>query len=118
VEDGWAEPEFSEGDDSRKYDELLEAWYSSRKIILPEPGDFKIRDIQKAEFSKHFPEGKIQVIVKLANIELTPEKPEYEGGTWHIEGQLVSTYLSQRQNSLLTSLERTHCRIGNLLLRL
>lgn len=118
VDDGWAEPEFSEGDDSRKYDELLEAWYSSRKIILPEPGEFKIRDIQKAEFSKHFPEGKIQVIVKLANIELTPEKPEYEGGTWHIEGQLVSTYLSQRQNSLLTSLERTHCRIGNLLLRL
>jgi len=30
----------------------------------------------------------LQVIVKLANIELTPEKPEYEGGTWHVEGQL------------------------------
>jgi hypothetical protein len=26
--------------------------------------------------------------VKLANIELTPEKPEYEGGAWHVEGQL------------------------------
>lgn len=25
---------------------------------------------------------------RLANIELTPEKPEYEGGTWHVEGQL------------------------------
>jgi hypothetical protein len=33
------------------------------------------------------------VIVKLANIELTPEKPEYEGGSWHIEGQLVSLSL-------------------------
>lgn len=32
----------------------------------------------------------LQVIVKLANIELTPEKPTYEGGTWHVEGQLVS----------------------------
>ncbi|GIJ97934.1 hypothetical protein Aspvir_000040 [Aspergillus viridinutans] len=29
-----------------------------------------------------------KVIVKLANIKLTPEKPEYEGGSWHIEGQL------------------------------
>ncbi|KAF9342403.1 hypothetical protein BGX26_007606, partial [Mortierella sp. AD094] len=28
----------------------------------------------------------LQVIVKLANIELTPENPKYEGGTWHVEG--------------------------------
>jgi len=26
------------------------------------------------------------VIVKLANIELTPEKPKYLGGSWHVEG--------------------------------
>ena len=31
----------------------------------------------------------LQIIVKLANIELTPEKPKYEGGTWHVEGTLV-----------------------------
>lgn len=31
----------------------------------------------------------IQVIVKLANIHLTPEKAEYSGGVWHVEGQLV-----------------------------
>ena len=30
--------------------------------------------------------SRLQVIVKLANIYLTPEKPEYSGGTWHIEG--------------------------------
>ncbi|KAI1504770.1 hypothetical protein F5X99DRAFT_370922 [Biscogniauxia marginata] len=39
----------------------------------------------------------IQVIVKLANIHLTPEKPSYDGGSWHTEGQLnehiVSTAL-------------------------
>lgn len=29
----------------------------------------------------------IQVIVKMANIMLTPEKPEYGGGKWHVEGQ-------------------------------
>ncbi|EIN12300.1 hypothetical protein PUNSTDRAFT_96961 [Punctularia strigosozonata HHB-11173 SS5] len=27
-----------------------------------------------------------QVIVKLANIVLTPEQPVYEGGSWHVEG--------------------------------
>ena len=31
----------------------------------------------------------LQVIVKLANIHLTPEKPSYDGGSWHIEGQMV-----------------------------
>ncbi|KAI8269540.1 hypothetical protein K4K58_001209 [Colletotrichum sp. SAR11_239] len=31
---------------------------------------------------------RIQVIVKLANIHLTPEKPTYDGGSWHIEGLL------------------------------
>ncbi|KAF8647080.1 hypothetical protein AX16_006914 [Volvariella volvacea WC 439] len=31
----------------------------------------------------------LQIIVKLANIHLTPEKPRYEGGTWHVEGRLV-----------------------------
>lgn len=28
----------------------------------------------------------LQVIVKLANIELTPENPKYPGGSWHVEG--------------------------------
>ena len=35
-----------------------------------------------------FGEQGLQVIVKLANIELTPEKPTYDGGSWHVEGQL------------------------------
>jgi len=29
---------------------------------------------------------KIQCIIKLANIVLTPEEPEYPGGKWHVEG--------------------------------
>ncbi|KAJ7699664.1 hypothetical protein B0H17DRAFT_1328251 [Mycena rosella] len=30
----------------------------------------------------------IQCIVKLANIHLTPENPEYKGGSWHVEGMV------------------------------
>lgn len=29
-----------------------------------------------------------KVIVKLANIELTPENPKYNGGSWHVEGTI------------------------------
>lgn len=31
---------------------------------------------------------KLKVIVKMANIELTPEKPSYKGGSWHVEGTI------------------------------
>ncbi|CAH2353478.1 hypothetical protein CLIB1423_11S00584 [[Candida] railenensis] len=30
----------------------------------------------------------LKVIVKLANIELTPERPNYNGGSWHVEGTI------------------------------
>jgi hypothetical protein len=32
----------------------------------------------------------LQIIVKLANIILTPERPQYPGGKWHIEGSYRS----------------------------
>ncbi|ODV59035.1 DUF4246 domain-containing protein ASCRUDRAFT_38134 [Ascoidea rubescens DSM 1968] len=43
--------------------------------------DYKIDLINLKE---KYPE--LKVIVKLANIELTPEKPNYKGGSWHVEG--------------------------------
>jgi hypothetical protein len=38
------------------------------------------------ELEKTWRKQGLQVIVKLASIELTPENPKYEGGSWHIEG--------------------------------
>ena len=32
--------------------------------------------------------GGLQVVYKLANIHLTPEKPSYSGVTWHVEGTM------------------------------
>ncbi|KAJ6633832.1 hypothetical protein Bhyg_16969 [Pseudolycoriella hygida] len=31
-------------------------------------------------------DNRLSVIIKLANIELTPKKPKYKGGVWHVEG--------------------------------
>jgi hypothetical protein len=51
------------------------------------------------------------VIVKAANIVLTPDKPEYKGGAWHIEGMpyenIVATgiYYSDCQNIQNSKLE-------------
>lgn len=94
------EPEPVEPEDEEEwndYHDLLEEWLARQPIILPEPGDFRDRRSPSAlELRKHFPDTNMQIIVKLANIELTPGKPTYNGGSWHIEGQLV-------RNSLLIS---------------
>ena len=71
----------------RSYEDLIEQ---------PEPGVFKpptepdpILDLKEKCVESG---GCLQIIVKLANIHLTPEKPSYEGGTWHVEGQLASFF--------------------------
>ncbi|WP_433519941.1 DUF4246 domain-containing protein [Nonomuraea sp. CA-143628] len=37
---------------------------------------------------------RLQVIVKLATIHLTPDKPEYPGGSWHVEGMMNERIVS------------------------
>ncbi|KAK1225615.1 hypothetical protein PQX77_011442 [Marasmius sp. AFHP31] len=64
----------------------------NRVLIQPEPRDYvplSREAITSVDLRKDWKEG-LQVIVKLANIELCPEggKTSYDGGTWHIEGQL------------------------------
>ncbi|KAJ2919064.1 hypothetical protein MD484_g1331, partial [Candolleomyces efflorescens] len=63
-------------------------------VIQPEPEPFdaqlKLANTPSAiDFKELYgKQGRpLQVIVKLANIELTPENPRYEGGSWHVEGQ-------------------------------
>lgn len=90
------EPEQGPEENDDDYGERLDAWNSTQPIKRPEPNPFRqyIPDVraqrEQINLYKLFGETGLQVIVKLANIELTPEKPEYGGGTWHIEGQMVS----------------------------
>ncbi len=63
----------------------------NRVLQRPEPGDFESfqrPDHEQVNLREDFGEQGIQIIVKLANIALTPEKPVYEGGSWRVEGQL------------------------------
>ncbi|KAG6848056.1 hypothetical protein H0H93_003797, partial [Arthromyces matolae] len=87
--DGPQEADFGNTDD---FWEAREAWYqATRKVVLPEPEPYqppKQKDSFNVNLWKDVKRGSLQVIVKLANIHLTPEKPEYEGGTWHVEGKL------------------------------
>lgn len=93
------EPEQEEGEGDDEYNARFDAWNDERNAAiaddLPDPHTFgPLRKPPSFKFLQAFPGAKkLQVIVKLANIELTPEKPEYEGGAWHVEGQMVRNSL-------------------------
>ncbi|KAF8971372.1 hypothetical protein BDZ97DRAFT_1237314 [Flammula alnicola] len=76
-----------------EFDERRQRWYEETRQV------FSLRE----EYGKRG----LQIIVKLANIELTPEKPEYNGGSWHVEGQMnehiVATALYYHSCSNMTA---------------
>ncbi|EPQ56986.1 hypothetical protein GLOTRDRAFT_120376 [Gloeophyllum trabeum ATCC 11539] len=67
------------------YYEAHYQWSCRRLPFIPDPPPFSPpNQNQKAHFNL---KGRtIQVIVKMANIMLTPENREYAGGSWHVEG--------------------------------
>ncbi|CAG7943600.1 unnamed protein product [Penicillium salamii] len=87
VQNKWArircdEIEFLEGD----Y-EVVGSHEDACTVILPEPGDFTPPEVEDPVDLQKFPQG-LQVIVKMTNVELTPEMPSYKGEEWCLDGQL------------------------------
>lgn len=74
--------------------ERREEWYEqTRRVVKPQPNQFQeppdgSDSCRSVDLRRDFGHRGLQVIVKLANIHLTPDKPEYGGGSWHVEGQL------------------------------
>ena len=77
------------------YDEYYankEAWIEKKDLKLPDAKEKYTGDLDVMKSPTGSLKGTtIQCIIKLANIVLTPEKPEYPGGKWHVEGQWVIT---------------------------
>lgn len=90
AEDSDGEPKY-DSDDSDYRD-----WFDDNKVLFyDEAKIFKSRQMWESEpdhrpvdLQKDFHDSGLQVIFKLANIHLTPEEPDYKGGSWHIEGAL------------------------------
>jgi len=111
-------PQQETDEDEDEYEERLREWaydFMGQCVVRPEPRQFAVPLKPSLDLKEGFG-GKLQVIVKLANIELTPEKPKYEGGAWHVEGMMVrntTSYWLHSSSSRHT--ERSHLRDGNLL---
>ncbi|CAI5757617.1 unnamed protein product [Candida verbasci] len=72
-----------EGFDYDKFDEFEQQKIKYLKEFKP---SWSVPNINKSIDLKTF--KNLKVIVKLANIELTPDSPKYNGGSWHVEGTI------------------------------
>ncbi|KAJ7183246.1 hypothetical protein C8R46DRAFT_511843 [Mycena filopes] len=89
-----------DSEEEREQDRDYNAWLDRRLILgplcLPDAPE-SYQDAFNEEQVVSLSGSTIQVIVKLANIQLTPDKPEYPGGVWHVEGMatesIVSTFI-------------------------
>ncbi|OBT87683.1 hypothetical protein VE02_02696 [Pseudogymnoascus sp. 03VT05] len=71
-------------DDVRDY-----IWKQIRDPVLPEPDiEEDVNYRCQESIRQKFKDSGLQVIVKMASIELTPEKPDFPIGGWHVEGQI------------------------------
>eukprot|EP01080_Neovahlkampfia_damariscottae_P002142 gene2142-2008_t len=88
-------------------DEEWDEWYETRH-----PKDIPFDKVFKPNTIKdeiNLKGRKLQVIVKLANILLTPENPKYKGGVWHVEGMenedIVATGIYYYDNENISNSE-------------
>ncbi|KAF8594238.1 hypothetical protein BDV93DRAFT_565639 [Ceratobasidium sp. AG-I] len=82
-------PDFDdfEDEDEEEYEKARDEWDGKRIIHVPDiVHDYAPGSLEKREVWYGLAGKKIQVIVKLANIYLTPENSRYPGGSWHVEG--------------------------------
>ncbi|PNP74312.1 hypothetical protein FNYG_12361 [Fusarium nygamai] len=64
-------------------------WLKYRDAILPDPRPFTEVDYApKQSLWEKFKKDGLRIIVKMASIELTPDKPEFSAGSCHLEGQI------------------------------
>ncbi|GAA3388051.1 DUF4246 domain-containing protein [Streptomyces roseoviridis] len=103
---GWydAEPECPDrsayGDDAayaaarRAWAQALDEWWENRRPVVPDAPAFTPPELPDASDRVDLRGRRLQVVVKLATVHLTPDKPEYPGGSWHVEGMLNERIVS------------------------
>ncbi|NUS45253.1 MAG: DUF4246 domain-containing protein [Mycobacteriaceae bacterium] len=76
------------------YDAAMDQWWDTRRPVVPDAPVFgppaQPDDADRVDLRGR----RLQVIAKLANIHLTPDNPEYPGGSWHVEGMVNERIVS------------------------
>ncbi|MER6784175.1 DUF4246 domain-containing protein [Streptomyces sp. NPDC000658] len=103
---GWydSQPQYpnrSSYSDDEAYEEAVSAWeeaqddwWENRCPVIPDAPVFVPPELPEPSSRVDLRGRRLQVIVKLATIHLTPDKPEYPGGSWHVEGMMNERIVS------------------------
>ncbi|MFG2972112.1 DUF4246 domain-containing protein [Streptomyces sp. NPDC048331] len=78
----------------RTWETAQDDWWENRRPVVPDAPEFTAPEVPDASARVDLRGRRLQVIVKLATIQLTPDKPEYAGGSWHVEGMLNERIVS------------------------
>ncbi|MER7822545.1 DUF4246 domain-containing protein [Streptomyces sp. NPDC096097] len=76
------------------WEEAHDQWWENRVPVIPDAPEFTAPESPDASARVDLRGRGLQVIVKLATIHLTPDKPEYSGGSWHVEGMMNERIVS------------------------
>lgn len=92
------EPDESDDEYDSKEDRI---WHETRRPVQLQPDPFEdsadfYQPCEDVRLSEKFKKEGLQIIVKMASIELTPEKPDFPVGGWHV------SYQCSIGNALLT----------------
>lgn len=68
--------------------EAWEEWDNSKVFVAPSLTPFQEPPQLPSPSQLQLRGRRLQVVVKLSSIELTPERPHYNGGDWHVEGMV------------------------------
>lgn len=103
---GWyeSEPEYPDksayNDDEayaearRAWERAQDDWWENRRPVVPDAPAYTPPEPPEESARVDLRGRTLQVIVKLATIHLTPDKPEYQGGSWHVEGMMNERIVS------------------------
>ncbi|QPP10768.1 DUF4246 domain-containing protein [Streptomyces bathyalis] len=78
----------------RAWEEAQDHWWQNRRPAIPDAPAFTSPELPDESARVDLRGRRLQVIVKLATIHLTPDKPEYPGGSWHVEGMMNERIVS------------------------
>ncbi|CAK7899559.1 hypothetical protein CAAN3_04S06634 [[Candida] anglica] len=97
---------FEEEETEDKYDVMEEFEQTRLDYLATRSIKYTIDHPVNYDFNLLKSFSQLHVIVKLANIELTPSNPKYNGGSWHVEGtineDIVATILYYYDSSNIT----------------
>ncbi|NUP48807.1 MAG: DUF4246 domain-containing protein [Catenulispora sp.] len=87
----WHVEEEDQDSDDAEEDEY---WWREPSALAPDAPDFTMPPPPSDADRVDLRGRRLQVIVKLATVHLTPDKPEYAGGSWHVEGMMNERIVS------------------------